>query len=721
MRDPVVSALAVDIARTRARASGSLAALAEVAWNYLWSWLPDGPELFRDLDPDLWERTGGNPRAILEESARAGRRAEEPALRRRILALRDRMEEALALPADPRAAAAAAALAAPVAYLSAEYGLHPSLPLYAGGLGVLAGDHLKAASDLGLPVVAVGLRYRQGYFIQEVDAEGRQREVYRDTPYGRLPVGLLLGGDGRPLTVGVPFRERFVTLQLWGVLVGRVPLVLLDSDREDNAAEDRWITGHLYGGDAEMRLAQEVVLGIGGARALRALGYAPAAYHLNEGHAAFLALELLREQLALGVPYPEARERVRGRCVFTTHTPVAAGHDVFHPEHVAAVLAAFARQCPEGAGHLPVDRLLEPARDGTRSVNMTCLALRSSRAVNGVSRLHGEVSRRMFPWAGREPGTAPIAHVTNGVHLPTWMAPEWRALLRRHLGSAWERHPDDPAAWSGVEGISDTELWEVRCTLRARLIAHANRARWRRGTGTAGALDPEALTIGFARRVATYKRLHLLLFDRERAARLLNAPGRPAQLLLSGKAHPHDGAAHDLLAHVLEAGRDPRISGRAAFLPDYGMEQASLLVAGADVWLNVPRRPLEASGTSGMKAALNGGLNCSILDGWWAEAYNGRNGWAVGASPPPGGEEPAALLTWDGDPETTDARDATDLYRLLEEEVIPLFYERGAGASGPPHRWLVMLRESLKSIGPRFNAQRMAAEYAARVYAPAGE
>jgi starch phosphorylase len=721
--DPVFTALRVDVERTRALLPAPLQCLADVVWNLVWSWLPDGVALFRDIDASDWEANGHNARAMLErvDPRRIAELAAEPQYVARARALRARLEAYLAATPSPAAERVRQRFGGrPVAYFSAEYGIQESLPIYAGGLGILAGDHLKAASDLGVPLVGVGLRYRQGYFHQALDVSGWQVERYRNTDFGTLPVGLILKPDQSPLTVDVPIAGRIVHLQLWGIHVGRVPLVLLDSDRDDNEPTDRWITGHLYGGGRDTRLAQEMALGIGGVRALRALGYDPAVFHMNEGHAAFLALELIREALGTGDRWDQALARAREQTVFTTHTPVPAGHDCFPSGQIATYMGGYLAGFRAVGRAVPPEDLLglgrKDSRDSREEINLTHLAMHTSRSVNGVSRLHGAVSREMFHWLwpDRPAREAPITHVTNGVHLATWMAPIVRDLLDRYLEDGWERHQQDPAVWQGVDQIPDAELWDAHCRLKLRLVAVA-RERARRFRAERGEpeeyvraadelLEPDALTVGFARRVATYKRLSLLLHDPDRAMSLISLPNRPVQLVIAGKAHPGDTEAKRLVQYLFRVRHDPRVIRRATFLVDYDMALARELTQGVDVWLNLPRRPQEASGTSGMKAALNGVLNCSILDGWWAEGYNGRNGWAIG-----GGED------FD-DPARQDEADAESLYETLEQQVLPLYYDRDA--AGIPRGWVAMMKEALKTLGPVFNTQRMVAEYAAEVYAP---
>jgi starch phosphorylase len=721
--DPIAKALKVDVERTRARLPAGLEALADVVWNQAWTWLPDGPALFRDIEPELWESTDHNARAVIEGISRQQltELAADPLFLRRVTALKGHLDAYLSQPPAPAAERVRSRYdGRPVAYFSAEFGLHESLPIYAGGLGILAGDHLKSASDLGLPLVGVGLRYQQGYFHQGLDRGGWQVEYYRDTDFGIRPSGLILKPDGTPLTVEVPLYRRRVVLQLWAVMVGRVPLLLLDSNREDNEPVDRWITGHLYGGDRDTRLGQEMILGIGGVRALRLLGYQPAVFHMNEGHAAFLGLELIREGLVRGQLWEEALNSTRSQTVFTTHTPVPAGHDVFELDRFNTFMADYLGQFKEGSFEAPRQKLLalgrKRAADHHEDFGMSPLAIHTSRSVNGVSRLHGEVARDMWRdmWPVKRVEDVPITHVTNGVHAATWTAPIMRELLDRYLGDGWEQRQADPKTWEAVDRIPDGELWDAHCRLKRRLVQFARDRAYdlRQSAGeakeyveaAAETLDPDALTIGFARRVATYKRLGLLLHDRDRALGMLGHAERPVQFLIAGKAHPGDTEAKRLLQYLFRVRFDPRVLKTALFLVDYQMAVAREMVQGVDVWLNLPRRPLEASGTSGMKAVLNGVLNCSILDGWWAEGYNGKNGWAVGST-----EEYA-------DTSEQDAKDAESLYQILEKQVIPLYYERNS--QGVPVKWVALMKESLKSLAPFFNTHRMVQEYAERIYAP---
>lgn len=673
-----------------------------MAYNYRWSWTPGGPRVFRDVDPERWKGVWENPvRLLLEALPESLRRAaRDRELLERARALEEALRADLARPF-------AASPTRPVAFLCAEYGVHPSLPLYSGGLGVLAGDVLKEASDRALPLVGVGLLYREGTFRQRVDRSGSQREVWAALDPERLPAATVTGDDGRPLTVSVRLWGREVRARVWRVDVGRVPLYLLDAAVPENAPEDRSITARLYTGERRLRLAQYALLGIGGVRALRALGVDPAVLHLNEGHASLAPLELARERVQEGRPFQEALEDARARTVFTTHTPVPAGNETYLAEELREALGEELEAMGVGPEEVFGLGRARP-QDRAEPVGLTVLGIRTSRGTNGVSRRHGQVARRMWRhlFPGRPEDQVPIGEVTNGVHLPTWMAPPMRALLDRHLGPGWAERAADPATWEVVEAVADHELWAVRRELRAELAAFAGARAWR-GAAEGGprvGLDPHLLTVGFARRVAAYKRLDLLVHDPGRLADLLAGP--PGfQLVVAGKAHPSDEEAKGLLRRVLslwdDLSGDPRLAGRVLFLEDYDLAVARRLVAGCDLWLNLPRPPLEASGTSGMKAALNGALNLSTLDGWWAEAYDGTNGWAI-----PPAETP--------DPEAQDAHDAEHLYRLLEEQVLPLFYDRPD--DGPPAGWVRRIRRSLLTVGPRYGAARMLDDYRARVY-----
>jgi starch phosphorylase len=686
-----------------------LVPLARLAFNYRWSWLPDGPALFADADRRLWSLCGANPRWLIEAIRPRSllELAADPSYVTRVDAVAAALDADLARPPAPGPIPPGR----PVAYFCSEFAVHGSLPLYGGGLGVLAGDFLKAASDLAIPMVGIGLLYREGYFHQRLDVAGAQHEYWLRADFERLPLVLVCDEECRPVTVEVDIRRRKVRVQAWRVDVGRVQLYLLDTDREDNDPVDRWITARLYIGDRHTRLAQYAVLGAGGVRMLAALGIRPALAHLNEGHAALGPVERLGVLLDAGRSFEEALATVRRETVFTTHTPVAAGNEGYRRNEVERVLGGFGERFGPARQRV-VDLALMPTGSSDRSVSITPLALRTSRAANGVSRRHGEVARHMWHmlWPDRPEGAVPIGHVTNGVHVPSWMAPAMEALLDRHLPAGWRRRLDDAAVWDAVAGIPDAELWATRRTLRAELVeyarAHSIRDRLSRGEppeyveAAARVFDPDVLTLGFARRVATYKRLHLVLRQLDRGLRLLGDGERPIQLVIAGKAHPQDEEAKRALATVMAARRAPHVGTHIVFLEDYDLYMAPRLVAGADVWVNLPRPPLEASGTSGMKAVLNGGLNLSVLDGWWAEAYEPEAGWAI--------------ATPDAAPEAQDDHDAGALLDLLENEVIPLFLDRGP--DGIPHRWLARVKASMRRLIPRFSAERMVREYVATLY-----
>ena len=696
----------------------TLEALRRVSENYWWSWAAGGEAVFRDLDPEAWEECGHNPRRLLSETSELNlhRMATEPAYVERVRRLAERFDAYMAAEAHTWAARNVPEITRerPAAYFCAEFGVHNSLPLYSGGLGVLAGDHLKSASDLGLPLDAVGLLYHHGYFHQRLRRDGWQEERYREVHLPHLPLSLVRDGEGSPVRVELSVRGRRVLAQAWRAEVGRVTLHLLDTNVEENHEIDRLITGHLYGGDRETRCVQEMVLGIGGVRLLRKLGAEPHVFHLNEGHSAFLTLELTRELTQKGVPFAEAARAVRERCVFTTHTPIAAGHDEFTTQLIEKCFGEdYWRSL-----RITRDEFLDLGRvnEGVESelFGLTPLALRMCRSSNGVSRLHGEVSRQLWlkMWPGRTAEDVPISHVTNGVHAPTWVSPLLRSIYERHAGENWAELLRDAEGWAAALGsISDEELWDARRLLKRRLIAFVRQRVFHQrvtqgeemdfAESARGMFDPDALTVGFARRVAGYKRWGLILNEPERLLRLIHNPERPVQFVFAGKAHPQDQGAKLILQQLALWKLDPRVVRRAVFLHDYDTEVARQLVHSVDVWMNVPRRPLEASGTSGQKVAMNGGLNLSILDGWWPEGFDGKNGWAVG-----GGAQP--------DTEDTDDFDAESLYHTLETEVAPIYYERDE--RGIPRRWVAMMRHAIQTLAPAFNSDRMVQDYAKRIY-----
>ena len=706
-------ALDVDRAATElaGRLPDALAPLARLAYNYRWSWLPGGADLFRSIDPQRWELCLHNPVRLLQE-------APTGALRR-AAAERARVDQAVLAESLVRSELSRPVAASgldpdrPIAFFCAEYGIHRSLPIYSGGLGALAGDFVKEASDRALPFVAVGLMYRQGYFRQRIDAGGWQHEYWVDTDPERLPAALVRNAGGGVMTIAVPIGDREVTAQVWRVEVGRVPLFLLDVDRPENDLRTRWISSRLYVGDAETRLAQYVLLGVGGVRALRALGIDPGTIHMNEGHAALAPLELARAELERGAAIDEALELSRSRTVFTTHTPVPAGNDSYPANQAHAAIRALAAELGGAGCDVPALARTNPDNPD-EPFGVTQLALRMSRAANGVSRRHGEVARAMWRdlWPDRPQDEVPIGHVTNGVHVPTWIGAPIRALLDRHLGDDWQGRAADPAAWEAIDAIPAAELWEVRSRQRAELVDFLRHRsvtdRLARNdlpeyVGAAErAFSPDVLTIGFARRIATYKRLGLLAQDPDRTLALF-AGERPIQVVLAGKAHPRDEEAKHVLQSLFQLKGARSIGEHVIFLDDYDLASGAALVRGCDVWLNVPRPPLEASGTSGMKSVMNGGLQLSVLDGWWAEAYDGSNGWALS------GEV-------DLDHRAADARTAADLYRLLESEVAPAFYE--VDPDGLPGAWIERMRASLRTLAPRFSATRMVREYVEAAYSP---
>jgi starch phosphorylase len=694
-----------------------LQSLHKLSLNLRWTWHHSTVELFRVLDPDLWEETGHNPRLALGRIDQ--KRLAELCTDEAFLAQMDResadLDEYLA-GSGWFAAAHPEAMGIQIAYFSAEFGLTECIPNYAGGLGILAGDHLKSASDLAVPLVGVGLLYQGGYFHQYLNADGWQQETYPINDFNNLPIQCLKDGPGKALIVHVDFPGRRLSAQIWKAQVGRVPLYLLDTNIAENSADDRRVTGALYGGDRELRMQQEIVLGIGGMRMLQLLGIRPTVCHMNEGHSAFLGPErtgmIMKE---LGFSYDEARQVTAAGSIFTTHTPVAAGFDRFEPE----LLDKYFRDYSQKLGltsqqFLAFGRLV--SSNSEEPFNMAYLATRHSSYTNGVARLHGLVTRRMMQpmWPGYPLEELPIGSVTNGVHIRSWISTEMSALFNRYLGPQWGEKPAD-GIWQRVDRIPDQELWRAHEIRRDRLVQYARtrlaaQIRQRGGTGAeiavaGGALSHDTLTIGFARRFATYKRATLLLRDIDRLKRILTDPKRPVQILLAGKAHPHDSEGKELIRQIIRFARDPQVRRSVVFLEDYDISVARHLVQGADVWLNTPRRPNEASGTSGMKLLANGGLNLSILDGWWDEAYDPEVGWAIGS-----GEEYT-------DPEYQDQVESEALYKILENDVVPLFYERDA--AGIPRGWLARMKASMKRLSPVFSTNRMVAEYTERFYLPA--
>jgi glycogen phosphorylase len=688
----------------------ALAPLARVAYNYRWSWASGGPEVFRGVDSERFDLCMRNPVRLLQESpARVLKRAAENGeLVARARALETEIAADLERPFDTHIDPAR-----PVAFLCAEYGVHVSLPVYSGGLGALAGDLLKEASDRAVPLVAVGLMYRKGYFRQRIDASGWQHEYWIDTDPDRLPAALVTGHHSAPLTITVPIGASEVTARIWRVDVGRVPLYLLDTDLAENDPMDRWITGRLYDGDPQTRLAQYSLLGVGGIRALRAMGYEPGVIHLNEGHAALAPVELARGyREAEGIALSEALDRARSATVFTTHTPVPAGNDSYPAAEIEQAVGRVAQELGFTTGEL-LELGHDVGADAQAPFGVTQAALRMSRAANAVSRRHGEVAREMWQslWPDRSLDEVPIGHVTNGVHVPTWIGRPMRELLDRHLPEGWCRRSADPEVWAAVDQIPARELWETRCAQRAGLVefvrSRSVKDRLVRGDlrgyvdAAARAFDPNVLTIGFARRVATYKRLEMLTRDPEWTLRLLDSD-EPVQVVLAGKAHPRDEEAKRALQAVFGLKAAKIVGERVVFLDDYDLAAGQALTRGCDLWLNLPRPPLEASGTSGMKSVFNGGLQLSVLDGWWAEAYDGSNGWAIS------GEV-------DHDHHAQDERDAAAFHHLLSDQVLPAFYERDQ--EGLPAQWIETMRASLRTLGPIFCATRMLEQYVEGPYA----
>jgi starch phosphorylase len=699
--------------------------LRELAYNLRWAWNHEAIELFRRLDSDLWESSGHNPVLMLgtiDQMKLESARTDETFLAHLERVSRDFKAYVSGESSWFRRACRRAGQPPLVAYFSAEFGVTECLSIFAGGLGILAGDHLKSASDLGVPLVGVGLLYQQGYFHQYLNQGGWQQEAYEDNDFHNLPLRQVQRADGAALTVQVQFPGRLITAQVWRAQAGRVPLYLLDTNIPANARpEDRDITDALYGGDREMRLKQEILLGIGGYRALEALGLEPTVCHMNEGHAAFVGLELVRRLMETrGLNFSQARELASASLVFTGHTPVLAGHDYFSPDLVSRYLGDYARMLGLSQGDfLALGR--ERATDGGEFC-MTILALRLAAHSNGVSKLHGEVARKMWQvlWPGVPENEVPIGHVTNGVHFQSWISYEMNQLYDRYLGPKWREEPGEQALWQRVENIPAEELWRTHERRRERLVAFTRRrlreqlqqrsAPQREIEAAEEVLDPEALTIGFARRFATYKRATLLLRDAERLGRILNGAGRPVQVIYAGKAHPRDDAGKELIRQVVNLARREEFRRRLVFLENYDLTIARYLVQGVDVWLNTPLRPQEASGTSGMKAAANGALNLSILDGWWDEAWRGPElrsspiGWAIGH-----GE------IFDN-PEYQNQVEAEALYDLLERDAVPTFYERGADRL--PRRWIGRMKASIGILCHFFNTHRMVRDYTEAFYLP---
>jgi starch phosphorylase len=698
--------------------------VVDLSYNLWWTWHPEAQRLFKWIDAELWEATYHNPVLFLREVRQVSldKAASDPDF---IRAYHDVLTSFDAYQVTTNTwfnQAYPDHFDKTIAYFSAEFGLHECLPIYSGGLGVLSGDHTKEASDLGLPFIGIGFLYPQGYFRQTINTHGDQEAHYVKVKFAEVPAQPAFTADGKEVVVSValPARnslpDRRVHAKVYKIQVGNVPLYLMDTDIHPNAVEDRELSARLYGGDQEMRLAQEMVLGIGGVRALRAMGVTPAVFHMNEGHSAFLVLERARELTESGLSFDEAKDIVRDTSVFTTHTPVPAGHDAFP-------FQMMDRYFPDWHDRLKITReeFLNLARQDQSwgpTFSMTVLALKMSGKHNGVSKLHGEVSRKMWSWLWpkKKLDEIPISHVTNGIHTETWLAPELKALFDRYLPSDWVAHIDDPATWTQVDRIPDEELWDIMNRLRYKLINFI-RLRTRQRMlrlnydpneiqATTNLLSPNRLTIGFARRFATYKRATLIFHDTDRLKRIAHGDGiRPVQFVFSGKAHPRDEPGKNFIREVYHRSHEAGLAGHLVFLEDYDMNVARHMVAGVDVWLNNPRRPMEASGTSGQKAGLNGSPNLSILDGWWAEGFNGKNGWAIGDVDAEYGSEY----------DQNDA-DANSIYEILENEVVPTYYERNA--NNVPVKWMQNVKASIRSVAPQFSMTRMIKDYTNDLYVP---
>ncbi|MEI7988515.1 MAG: alpha-glucan family phosphorylase [Chloroflexota bacterium] len=692
--------------------------LSELAYNLWWAWNPDAYRLFIRIDKDLWEQVYHNPVRFLKQVERSALNAVTQD--RYYLEDYDRVfkefdeyqttQDTWFLRTYPECKGRQ------IAYLSMEFGLSEVLPIYSGGLGVLSGDHIKEASDLGLPMVAVGLLYTRGYFSQRITEDGWQEKRDFELKVNNAPIIPVQDADGERITISIDLPGRSVLLQIWQVNVGRTPLYLLDSNVSSNAVADRMLTANLYSSNPEMRVSQEIILGIGGTRALRALGYNPSVWHMNEGHSAFLGLERLREFIEAGKSFDEAVKIVRTNNVFTTHTPIAAGNDEFTPTLIERYFAPMWQEMK-----LTRDQFFEIGkitRGYGDNFSMPVLAIHLSDQVNAVSELHGRVTRGMwqFLWPELDEEEVPITYVTNGVHIGTWLSRRLRVLFDYYLGKDWMDHMDEPETWDRVDDIPDAELWEVRMDLKRKLVSYVRenaRTRWMQegihpiqAIASGVLLSPNALTIGFARRFAPYKRANLVLHDVDRLINLLNRPNRQLQIIFAGKSHPDDEPGKLIIQEVYKAVKKAENGGRIIFLEEYDINLARYLVAGVDVWMNTPRRPLEASGTSGQKAALNGVLNFSVLDGWWREGYNGKNGWAIGEDADPV-----------GDPAIQDEADVKDLYNTLENEIIPLYYKKRS-VDNLPGDWIAMIKESIRTLSPQFCNRRMVKEYVDRLYQP---
>ena len=687
--------------------------LRELAYNLYWAWHPEAQELYRQVDADLWELVYHNPVDFLRNvrQTKLDAAAADSAYLRGYDAALAAFDAYVNAPDTWFATAHAEVRGQHIAYFSAEFGLHESLPIYSGGLGILAGDHVKEASDLGLPFTALGFIYPQGYFKQRLDHSGWQEATYHKMNFADVAATPVVTAKGEEVVVDVDLPGRTIYAKVYRVQIGRVSLLLMDTDIHPNSAQDRELAARLYGGDHDMRVAQEIVLGMGGVRALRKMGVNPTVFHMNEGHSAFLVLELAREKVKQGMSFQQACTEVSQHCVFTTHTPVPAGNDAFDLQLIDKYFGQYWRDLGISRDEFVGVALQQQSWGPTFA--MTVLALKMSGQHNGVSKLHGEVSRDMWKWLypDRPVADVPITSITNGIHTLTWLAPEMHKLYTDYLGSGWEHAIDDAERWKKVYTIPDDVLWQTRNELKRQLISGARdrlRQRYARFNMPQApadfALDQNAFTIGFARRFATYKRATLLFKDAERLKSILNNPARPMQIIFAGKAHPADEPGKLFIQQVYQMSLQAGFAGRILFIEEYDMCVARWLVHGVDMWLNTPRRPYEASGTSGMKAALNGAPNMSILDGWWPEAFNGKNGWAIGQEKTYANQEEQ---DWD---------DARHLYTQLENEVLPAYFDRDS--AGVPHKWLAIAKEAIATCAPVFSTARMVKEYANRLYLP---
>lgn len=693
--------------------------LDELAHNMWWSWHPQARGLFVALDYRLWKISGHNPvkqlRDIGVDKLQAA--ASDPAFVSQYNSVITSFDADMSASNTWFTVNYPDLLKGPIAYFSMEFAIHNSLPIYAGGLGILAGDTCKEASDLGIPLVGIGFMYPQGYFQQSISADGYQEEVYRQLNFNEVPITPVFSADGKKALTQVELNNTIISIGAWRVQVGRVNLYLLDTNIEENDPGDRQLSARLYIADPEIRIQQEIVLGIGGVRVLRALNIHPAIWHANEGHTAFMMLERMREEIEKGVTFDEAFQKIQATTVFTTHTPVPAGHDMFSPQLMVKYFHNYWKSMKVDEGTFI--GLGQQNGSASQVFNMTALALRAAGYRNAVSHLHGIVTRKMWSmlWPERAEEEVPIYHITNGIHVPTWVAPEMSYLFGKYLSNNWVKEHDDTDLWKRVYNIPDEELWEVRKLLKRKLMAAIReraQRQWAEGGVTAkqilviGALlDPEVLTIGFVRRFTSYKRPGLIFQDVEHLKRIVRNQWRPIQLIFAGKSHPADFAGKQLLHQIFSLAANRDFQGRVAFIEDYDMHMAHYLVHGVDVWLNNPRRLEEACGTSGMKASLNGVPNLSIQDGWWHEGYNGTNGWAIGSGP-------EINITDD-----QDKMDAESIYRIIEEEIVPLYYERDH--AGVPHGWMHIVKEAISSVVPHYCARRMMKEYAKRMYLAAAK